>query len=81
MLVSTIAQICEEDFWLTSDADYHRPSKIWRDLASVRPSCMAEEPDMQPVRSDFRTIMDNLCELQSKVSNPDAQPSTKGFLL
>ncbi|KAG6380344.1 hypothetical protein JVT61DRAFT_8455 [Boletus reticuloceps] len=78
--LSAIVHISELDFWLTSDSGYLKPSKIWRELANVKPSCTAEQPDPQPVREDFKTVIKHLREIQSTISKPEFQPG-KGFLL
>ncbi|KAF9236936.1 hypothetical protein BU15DRAFT_63552 [Melanogaster broomeanus] len=79
-LLSAIVQLCSQDFWITSDGGYRIPSKIWQQLANVKLSCMAKEPDMQPVREDFKTVIGNLGQLQQMISMPGYQPG-KGFIL
>ena len=78
--LSAIVQIDNNDFWLTSDAGYRKPSAIWPGLASVKPSCAATEPHVQPVKDDFKTVVENLRQLQSLTSTPGYQQG-KGLLL
>ena len=75
-----IVQICSQDFWLASDAGYCKPSQVWWDLASIKPSCTVEEPNMQPMRGDFKNVIGNIYQLQEKISTPGYLPG-KGFLL
>lgn len=76
-----IAHISNQDFWLTSDAGYRGPSSVWGDLARVKPSCTLEEPDMQPVRGDFKAVMDNLRKLQDAVATSGFSPESRKGLL
>ncbi|KIJ13523.1 hypothetical protein PAXINDRAFT_156471 [Paxillus involutus ATCC 200175] len=75
-----IVHISNHNFWLTADAGYRKPTSVWRELAAVKPSCTVEEPDMQPVRGDFKPTIDNLRKLQDLIATPGFT-ARKGFML
>ena len=55
-----IMRICTHDFWLMSEVNYCPGFHAWQELVNVNPSCTVEEPDPQPVHSDFGTVMQKL---------------------
>ncbi|KAI5993897.1 hypothetical protein EDD15DRAFT_2366981 [Pisolithus albus] len=75
-----IATIDRNDFWLTPLAGYHKPSAIWHDLASVKPSCAITQPSVQPVKEEFNKVIQNLRRLQDSIATPGYQVG-KGFIL
>ena len=78
--LSAIVKIDRDDFWLTSDAGYRKPSVVWKTLADVKPSCAITIPDVQPARMDYARVVDNLRTLQEKITTPGYQMG-KGFFL
>ncbi|KAI6037404.1 hypothetical protein BKA83DRAFT_9650 [Pisolithus microcarpus] len=75
-----ITTIDRNDFWLTPLAGYHKPSAIWHDLASVKPSCAITQPSVQPVKEEFNIVVQNLRQLQDSITTPGYQVG-KGFIL
>ena len=78
--LSAIVKIDRDDFWLTSDAGYRKPSVVWKSLADVKPSCAITIPNMQPAKMDYARVVDNLRTLQGKITTPGYQMG-KGFFL
>ena len=78
--LSAIVKIDRDDFWLTSDAGYRKPSVVWKTLADVKPSCAITMPDVQPAKMDYARVVDNLRMLQGKITTPGYQMG-KGFFL
>ena len=79
-MLSAIVRVDRNDFWLTSDAGYSKPSTVWSNLVDVKPSCVVCAPDLQPVKSDYAQVVANLQELQNQMTTPGYQLG-KGFYL
>lgn len=78
--LSAIVKIDRDDFWMTSDAGYQRPSVVWKSLAEVKLSCAMTMPDAQPAKMDYSRVVSNLQELQGRIATPGYQMG-KGFFL
>lgn len=78
--LSAIVKIDRDDFWLTSDAGYQKPSVVWKTLAEVKPSCAITIPDVQPAKMDYPRVVNNLRTLQGKITTPGYQMG-RGFFL
>ena len=78
--LSAIVKIDRDDFWLTSDAGYQKPSVVWKSLAEVKPSCAMTMPDVQPAKMDYSRVVANLHNLQERIMTPGYQMG-KGFFL
>ena len=68
--LSAIVRVEHNDFWMTPDAGYQKPSAIWKDLLDVKPSCVVSAPDLQPVKDDFQQVVANLQHLQGEMRTP-----------
>jgi len=78
--LTAIVHIDRDDFWMTSDAGYRRPSTVWKGLRDVKPSCAVCIPDLQPARGDYDQVVKNLEQLQAEIVTPGYQMG-KGFFL
>jgi len=77
-----IVHINRNDFWMTSDAGYRRPSTVLKGLRDVKLSyavCICI-PDLQPVRGNYDQVVKNLEQLQAEIVTPGYQIG-KGFFL
>ncbi|KAI5997899.1 hypothetical protein EDD15DRAFT_2162451 [Pisolithus albus] len=70
--LSAIVKISSSAFYLTSDANYRPGGKVYKHLSQVRPSCICEAPSIEPFKSDFEHVLENLRWLQQ-------QATTAGF--
>jgi len=68
--LSAIVRVDHNDFWMTPDAGYQKPSAVWKDLLDVKPSCVVSAPDLQPVKDEFQQVVANLQHLQDKMQTP-----------
>ena len=78
--LSAIVKIDCDDFWMTSDAGYQKPSVVWKTLADVKLSCAMTMPDLQPVKMDYASVVSNLQTLQGRTMMPGYEMG-KGFFL
>ena len=78
--LSAIVRIDRNDFWMTSDAGYQKPSTVWKDLLDVKPSCAVCAPDLQPVKGNYEKVVENLKQLQAQTQTPGYQMG-KGFFM
>ena len=78
--LSAIVKIDRDDFWMTSDAGYQKPSVVWKSLAEVKLSCAMAMPDLQPAKMDYAVVVSNLQSLQAKITTPGYDMG-KGFFL
>ncbi|KIK28381.1 hypothetical protein PISMIDRAFT_90711 [Pisolithus microcarpus 441] len=69
-VLSAIACIDHDDFWLTADGGYHAATLVCRELLDVKPSCALATPGLEPVRSDFATVLQNLRQITEKCTTP-----------
>ncbi|KAI6004719.1 hypothetical protein EDD15DRAFT_2359476 [Pisolithus albus] len=69
-ILSAIACIDHDDFWLTPDGGYHGPTTVCREILDVKPSCAMTIPGLEPVRSDFGIVMQNLRAITQKCVTP-----------
>ncbi|KAI5982958.1 hypothetical protein EDD15DRAFT_2202440 [Pisolithus albus] len=58
--LTAIVRIEREHFWLTSDAGYLGPTDICKEILDVKPMCAVGDPGVEPVQSDFPTVVDML---------------------
>ncbi|KAI6010047.1 hypothetical protein PISMIDRAFT_12614 [Pisolithus microcarpus 441] len=77
--LSAIVVIDSKNYWLTSDAGYQKGASMWQHLYDVKLSCTVSAPPMNPQKSDFGTLMKNLCILMQKITMPGFEKG-KGFL-
>lgn len=70
VVLSAIACIDHDDFWLTADGGYHAATLVCRELLDVKPSCALATPGLEPVRSDFATVLQNLRQITEKCTTP-----------
>jgi len=68
--LSAIVQVDHNDFWMTPDTGYQKPSAVWKDLLDVKPSCIISAPDLQPVKDKFQQVVANLQHLQGEMWMP-----------
>jgi len=78
--LSAIVRIDRNNFWMSSDAGYQRPSTVWKDLVDVKPSCAVCTLDLQPAKGDYEKVVENLQQLQAQTLTPGYQMG-KGFFL
>ena len=71
-MLSLIAMISTDDFWMSSDAGWKGPMTFTRTLADTKPSCTGEKPKVDTFGDDFVTAITNLQWLQD-------QTATYGF--
>jgi hypothetical protein len=72
--LSAVVLISSDDFWMTADAGYRGPGRYVRNFASVKPTCSGGIPDVEPFKSDYSEVVDNVRWLLDTVS-------TQGFHL
>ncbi|KAI6014255.1 hypothetical protein PISMIDRAFT_118001, partial [Pisolithus microcarpus 441] len=70
VVLSAIACIDHDDFWLTADGGYHAPTPVCRELLDVKPSCALATPGLEPVKSDFAIVLRNLRQVTEKCIMP-----------
>ncbi|KAI5997569.1 hypothetical protein EDD15DRAFT_2194608 [Pisolithus albus] len=68
--LSAIVRIECEHFWLTSDGGYLGPNDICKEILDVKLTCTVGDPGMEPVHSDFPTVLDMLCVLTRQCVMP-----------
>lgn len=78
--LTAITRMDCNNFWMTSDAGYGRPSTVWKDLAEVKLSCVVCSPDLQPAKGDYDQVIANLQSLQGKIVTPGYQMGKVFFL-
>ncbi|KAI6024582.1 hypothetical protein EDC04DRAFT_2723655 [Pisolithus marmoratus] len=71
--LSAIVQINSNNYWLMSDAGYCKGMKFCQHLYDIKPSCTISEPPMNPYKTDFTAVMNNLRILTQKTSTPGYQ--------
>lgn len=71
-VLSLIGTISSDDFWMTLDAGWCRPTSITKNLSAAKVSCSAGSPPVQELAADFSTALTNICWLQD-------QAATHGF--
>ncbi|KAI6024018.1 hypothetical protein BKA83DRAFT_4125412 [Pisolithus microcarpus] len=69
-ILSAIACIDHDNFWLTTNGGYHGPTTVCRAILNIKPSCAMTIPGMEPVTSDFGVIIQNLHEINQKCVMP-----------
>ena len=81
-MVTLTAIVCVDrnDFWMTSDGGYVRPSIVWKELAKVKLTCTVCSPDLQPAKGAYKQVILNLQSLQCEILTPGYQMG-KGFFL
>ncbi|KAI5989032.1 hypothetical protein EDD15DRAFT_2370889 [Pisolithus albus] len=77
--LSAIVLIDSKNYWLTSDAGYQRGTCIWPHLYDVKLSCTVSAPPMNPQKTDFATVTNNLRVLMQKIATPGFEKGN-GFL-
>lgn len=70
VILSAIGCIDHDDFWLMADGGYHRPTAVCREILDVKPSCALTTPGLEPVRSDFATVLHNLHQITEQCVTP-----------
>ncbi|KAI5985663.1 hypothetical protein EDD15DRAFT_2374040 [Pisolithus albus] len=55
-----IIHVDRDNFWLTSDGGYLGPSAFCKEILEVKPSCTLSSLGVEPVASDFATVLDML---------------------
>ncbi|KAG2095412.1 hypothetical protein BD769DRAFT_1678335 [Suillus cothurnatus] len=73
-VLSSVVQISSSDYYLTADGGYRGASSFLPEFASVKPSCTNERPDIEPFKTDFNVVKDNIKWLQDVAT-------TDGFVL
>ncbi|KAG1852688.1 hypothetical protein F4604DRAFT_1686533 [Suillus subluteus] len=73
-VLSAVAQVSSNDYYLTADAGYKGASYFWPDFATIKPSCTNERPDIEPFNTDFDVVIENLKWVQDIIT-------TDGFIL
>ena len=68
--LSAIVKISSDGFYLTSDGNYRPGGKVVKRLSEVRPSCICEAPTIEPFKSDFERVLENLRWLQREAITP-----------
>ncbi|KIK13694.1 hypothetical protein PISMIDRAFT_17803 [Pisolithus microcarpus 441] len=58
--LSAIVRIDQDNFWLTSDGGYVRPTAICKEILEVKPSCSLSNPAVEPASADFATVLQML---------------------
>ncbi|KAI6115606.1 hypothetical protein EDD16DRAFT_1703114 [Pisolithus croceorrhizus] len=59
-ILSAIVCIDQDDFWLTADGGCQGLSSVWKDLLDVKPLCSLSNLGIEPVCSDFPTVLQML---------------------
>ncbi|KAI5986465.1 hypothetical protein EDD15DRAFT_2200065 [Pisolithus albus] len=62
-VLTAIAHIDHNDFWLMSDGGYQGPGSVWKDILDVKPLCALTKPSLEPLDSDFATMLSTFCLL------------------
>lgn len=70
VILSAIACIDHDDFWLTADGGYHGTTTVCREILDVKPSCALTTPGLEPVKSDFATVLHNLRQITEQCITP-----------
>ncbi|KAI5983548.1 hypothetical protein EDD15DRAFT_2202033 [Pisolithus albus] len=65
-ILSAIACIDHDDFWLVADGGYHGPTEVCKEILDIKPSCAMTHPGLEPVRTDFAVVLQNLREITQK---------------
>ncbi|KAI6020046.1 hypothetical protein PISMIDRAFT_17811 [Pisolithus microcarpus 441] len=65
-----IVRIDRDHFWLTSDGGYLGPNDICKEFLDVKPSCALSSPGLEPMASDFLTVLQMLRLLMEKCVTP-----------
>ena len=78
--LTVIVRVDHNDFWMTLDGGYARPSIVWKELAEVKLTCAACSPDLEPAKGVYDQVITNLQSLQCDIVMPGYQMG-KGFFL
>ncbi|KAG1865005.1 hypothetical protein DFJ58DRAFT_724559 [Suillus subalutaceus] len=73
-VLSAVAQVSSNDYYLTADASYKGASYFWPDFATIKPSCTNERPNIESFNTDFDVVIENLKWVQDIIT-------TDGFIL
>jgi hypothetical protein len=73
-VLSSVVQISSSDYYLTADSGYRGASSFSPEFATVKPSCANEWPDIEPFKTDFNVVKENIKWLQDIAT-------TDGFVL
>ncbi|KAG1816360.1 uncharacterized protein BJ212DRAFT_1299650 [Suillus subaureus] len=63
-VLSSVIQISSGDYYLTADGGYRGASSFWPEFATVKPSCANEWPDIDPFKTNFNVVKENIKWLQ-----------------
>ncbi|KAI5995129.1 hypothetical protein EDD15DRAFT_2195752 [Pisolithus albus] len=69
-VLTAIVRIDRDDFWLMSDGGYQGPGSVWKDILDVKPSCALTKPGLDPLNSDFATVLSMLRLLTQNCVTP-----------
>ncbi|KAI6011813.1 hypothetical protein PISMIDRAFT_103949, partial [Pisolithus microcarpus 441] len=53
-----------------ADGGYHGTTTVCREILDVKPSCALTTPGLEPVKSDFATVLHNLCQITEQCITP-----------
>lgn len=67
-MVSLIAVISTNDFWMSSDAGWKGPTAFTKTLADAKASCTGEKPNVDTFGDDFVTAITNLQWFQDQIA-------------
>ena len=65
-ILSTVVLIPEEDYWLTTDANWKGPSTVAPKLSDAKASCTGQAPENEVFLPDFATVLNNIKEIMVK---------------
>ena len=79
-VLSAVIFIPEEDYWLTSDANWKCPTATATSFADVKPSCTGQAPEHEVFALDFAVVVRNIKDLLEK-GHMKGFPETKGVVV